>query len=216
MRYIKKGKEPASLTIYKKQSNAYFDGCNKADIRKQLLLDQGFLCAYCMRRISEDDMKIEHWLPQSKCVNGKDLDFSFMLGVCNGNAGHPKKYTTCDTHRNNDALTVNPLDFDLVNQIKYSTADGRIFSDNEKINYDLDVTLNLNCDEPNAYLCTNRKSVLEEFLDSLKRQMACGPWTKALLQKYLRIYEKKDAQGKFKPYSEIVIWYLRKRLKRLI
>ena len=45
MRYIKKGMEPRSLTKYKLQSNAYYDGCNKADIRKRLLEDQGYLCA---------------------------------------------------------------------------------------------------------------------------------------------------------------------------
>ena len=32
MIYIQKGKEPASLTAYKKQAHAYYDGCNKDDI----------------------------------------------------------------------------------------------------------------------------------------------------------------------------------------
>lgn len=34
MRYIEKHAEPDSLTAYKKQANAYYDGCNKADIRE--------------------------------------------------------------------------------------------------------------------------------------------------------------------------------------
>ncbi len=48
MIYIKKGKEPAFLTAYKKQKYVYFDGYDKKDdIREQLLKDQGYLCAYC-------------------------------------------------------------------------------------------------------------------------------------------------------------------------
>lgn len=73
MRYIEKHAEPKSLAEYKKQKNAYYDGCNKADIRRRLLEDQGYLCAYCMRRISDESsvdggvppMKIEHWFPES-------------------------------------------------------------------------------------------------------------------------------------------------------
>lgn len=61
MRYITKGREPSSLTQYKKQSGAYFDGTNKEDIRQALLEEQGYLCAYCMCRISAENMKIEHW-----------------------------------------------------------------------------------------------------------------------------------------------------------
>ena len=40
MRYITKGREPGSLTQYKKQSGAYFDGANKEDIRQALLEEQ--------------------------------------------------------------------------------------------------------------------------------------------------------------------------------
>ena len=57
MIYIQKGKEPASLTAYKKQAHAYYDGCNKDDIRENLLREQGYLCAYCMRRIEKEKMK---------------------------------------------------------------------------------------------------------------------------------------------------------------
>ena len=97
MRYIEKHAEPKSLAEYKKQVNAYYDGCNKSDIRKRLLEDQGYLCAYCMRRIYDESsvdggvppMKIEHWFPESQCSEFQKLDFRNMLGVCMGNAGQP-------------------------------------------------------------------------------------------------------------------------------
>ena len=34
MIYIQKGKEPASLTAYKKQAHAYYDGCIKMILEK--------------------------------------------------------------------------------------------------------------------------------------------------------------------------------------
>ena len=39
---IKKGKEPPSLTRYRKLPDAYYDGCDKADIRESLLKEQGY------------------------------------------------------------------------------------------------------------------------------------------------------------------------------
>lgn len=67
MRYIQKGNEPESLTQYKKNKNAYFDGYSKKDdVREQLLKEQGYLCGYCMRRLQNcADTKIEHIVPQS-------------------------------------------------------------------------------------------------------------------------------------------------------
>lgn len=53
---IQKGEAPNSLIQYRKATNAYFDGCNKDDIRDRLLEEQGHLCAYCMCRIFKDTM----------------------------------------------------------------------------------------------------------------------------------------------------------------
>ena len=105
-----------------------------------------------MRRISDESsidggvppMKIEHWLPESQCSEFQKLDFRNMLGVCMGNAGQPYSCTTCDSHRKDKMLTINPLDKNLVQQIKYESHTGKIYSENEQINEDLNDTLNLN------------------------------------------------------------------------
>lgn len=216
MLYIKKGKEPESLTQYKKEKYAYYDGCNKVDIRNALLRDQGSLCAYCMRRIEIDTMKIEHWLPQSRLDEQKRLDFSIMLGVCNGNQGNPSSMTTCDTHRGNADLTVNPLDKTSMDSIYYSSHDGKIFSTDEKTQMDLHNTLNLNYNGAGAYLCMNRRNVLEECKRKLKRYRKgkTGTWPGTFLQKMLDYYEQFDSQHKKKAYSGIAIWYLKKKLKQ--
>lgn len=219
MRYIEKHAEPKSLTEYKKQANAYYDGCNKADIRKRLLEDQGYLCAYCMRRINEGEggivpMKIEHWLPESQCSEAEKLDFRNMLGVCLGNADHPYACTTCDSHRGDERLTINPLDENLVQKISYDTRTGRIYSKEKAINHDLKDTLNLNYEGSDFSLCENRRHALELCLHYMQKKAKnkAGTWQASLLQHTLDLYEKKDKEGKYKEYSGIVIWYLKKKL----
>jgi len=56
MRYIPKkiSNEPASLRATRLTDGANFDSTNKSDIREALLKEQGYLCAYCMRRIENE------------------------------------------------------------------------------------------------------------------------------------------------------------------
>ena len=126
MFYIIKGKEPVSLTKYKKEKFAYFDGFrNKDDIRHALLQEQGYLCAYCMRRINNsDDLTIEHYIPQSKLNRISALNYQIMLGVCK-------------TDRNCD-LTINPWIQSSINEIEYEEHTGKITSKNNRIKIDLE------------------------------------------------------------------------------
>ena len=48
-------------------------GIPKDQLKESLLKEQGYLCAYCMSRISEDTMKVEHWHPQRSDTEGKKL-----------------------------------------------------------------------------------------------------------------------------------------------
>lgn len=211
MRLIKKGKEPNSLMEYKKQSNAYYDGCNKTDIRRALLEEQGYLCAYCMKRISEDSMTIEHYDAQSNITENEALDYNKMLGVCLGNRGSKqKKYLTCDAHRGNEALKVNPFENATIDLIKYSN-NGKIYSEDPDINKDLDITLNLNCKQ--ALLVENRRRALEALKKELIKKKAHGGWKKEFLERIKVKYELPDQNGKFEPYSGIILYYLNKRLR---
>lgn len=139
-----------------------------------------------------------------------------MLGVCMGNAGQPYSCTTCDSHRKDKMLTINPLDKNLVQQIKYEGHTGKIYSENEQINEDLNDTLNLNYEGSDFSLCRNRYYALEACKDKLNamRRNKPGDWPKSSLEKLLNIYGNKDKEGKYKEYSGIVIWYLKKKLKR--
>lgn len=62
-----------------------FDLLPKEEIRKCLLKEQHYLCAYCMKRIENEGKHttIEHWHPLSK-YKDEALDYANMLGVCDG------------------------------------------------------------------------------------------------------------------------------------
>lgn len=176
MIYIKKGKEPASLTKYKKQKFAYYDGYKeKDDLRKMLLKEQGYLCAYCMRRIDIEHMKIEHWFPENELSDIERLDYRNMLGSCEGHIDgtNGKKDDTCDSHKSGDKITVNPLDRSTLCSIKYNS-DGEIYSDNEIIEKDIDVVLNLNSEK--HLLKLNRKSMLKQVREELCKMQKRGIW----------------------------------------
>lgn len=212
MFYIIKGKEPVSLTKYKKEKFAYFDGFrNKDDIRHALLQEQGYLCAYCMRRINNsDDLTIEHYIPQSKLNRIGALNYQIMLGVCKTDRNCEFKNQTCDSHRRNCDLIINPWIQSSINEIEYEEHTGKITSKNNRIKIDLEVTLNLNCLE--SRLPLNRKAALDSLKSFISKQYKCGTWTTTILRKIKDYYTEKDTNGKYKEYIGILIWYLDKRL----
>ena len=208
MIYIKKGAEPKSLKEYRSQPNAtYEDFRDKDDIREALLKEQGCLCAYCMSRISKDKMKIEHWISQ-KSEEGdgeeKALDFHNMLGVCTGYMSSPHEDQTCDTHRGNIKLEVDPRSQESVAQIAYR-ADGTIYSENVLINRDLNETLNLNCER--AYLKANRKAAITALQKFCLRQRQNGTWDITVLKKAEQ-YFGQEKEGMKQPYLGAILFFI--------
>lgn len=212
MIYIQKGKEPASLTAYKKQAHAYYDECNKDDIRENLLREQGYLCAYCMRRIEKEKMKIEHWDPEDNLTELERLDYSNMLGVCLGHMnGQKKKDDTCDTHKGNVRIIVDPRDSRTLSEIKYRSKSGEIYSENEDIQKDLNETLNLNSE--GHRLPQNRKEKLNAVINEIAKTMPQGTWTKEKIRNLMIEYGKCNSEGKKTEYLGIIQWYLGKKMK---
>ena len=215
MFYIIKGREPASLTQYKKSKEAYFDGFPyKDDIRQSLLEEQGYLCAYCMRRIkSINEVTIEHYLPQSKTDTATGLDYRYMLGVCKRNRECAHKNQTCDAHRNNEPLTVNPWSQASISLISYHQNSGDIFSNDKNIDKDLNITLNLNCAD--ARLSLGRKEALESLKNFILKGHKTGTWNKSILLDVREHYSTKNADGMYMPYIGIILWYIDKRINKL-
>ncbi len=223
MIYIEKGMVPAELEAAKRRMAGTpnltpcfkeLRGDEKEAVLSSLLAEQGYLCAYCMARISrEKGATIEHIVPQHP--HGKvaasllDLDYSNMLAVCDGRNGE-----TCDKHRGNQELKVSPLNRRQMDDIGY-LSDGAIWSKDSDINNDLNVVLNLN--SPRTYLCKNRKetrmAVENALVAFIKKHMAeDNPGAKSnwCLQR-IEQYEKSDS-GKKEEFVGVKLYFLR-RLK---
>lgn len=179
MIHIRKGNEPACLKKYK--SSDKFDDLttdDKKELRKSLLLEQGYLCAYCMKRITKDsDIKIEHYEARN---DENQLKYSNLLAVCKGNEGQPYKKQTCDTRKGDGYLYVNPQDKFHIERITYDL-NGTIKSYDDKINSDLNNTLNLNYEY--GYLKSNRKVVLDALRNKISKEVKQGKDAKTFLLK---------------------------------
>lgn len=122
---------------------AQFDTLPKTDIRMALLQEQRHLCAYCMKRIRNEElhMTIEHWMPLSKNKD-KALDYNNFLGVCKGGSDvlvEGKRILCCDASKGDeDQMVINPLNTLMMEQIAYRK-DGTIYF-MDSLAYDVETT----------------------------------------------------------------------------
>lgn len=220
---VKRGKEPNSLLKFRKGNpNADYESDMPTDvlkdIREQMWEEQGHLCGYCMKKINSPGvMRIEHCRPrhpQGEEEHDKKvaLDFKWMLGVCYGNSlekGVKPEETTCDAHRGNTELTINPFDEVSVRKIKYKE-DGSIYSDDAEIHKDVTETLNLNC--PAVSLPQTRRSVLMAAKNRIIRK--CKEKSHdAYMRELRRTYEGLVQERNLIPYCGIIISWLEDELK---
>jgi uncharacterized protein (TIGR02646 family) len=210
MKLIRKGREPASLQSHKMASFADFDNYPKADLQKALLDEQGYLCCYCMQRISAADMKIEHWASQKR-HRERQLDYRNLLGACSGGAGKPFKQQHCDTHKGEEDIVINPVDeLKSCERLVRYLPNGEITSDDPVIRKDLDGTLNLNTDQ----LKSNRKSVADAVILYLSKKKSKGDWPSGLIERELARWKSRNSDGKYEEYCQVAVYYLEKKLKR--
>lgn len=217
---INKGTEPVELTKYKQQRGASYrdmhgspSGKSNSDgtpidvytiVLNRLIQDQGYICAYCMCRIPEKGKKatIEHIDPQSATSEEKALDYRNMLAVCSGNRdARNDKEKSCDAHRKNAPLIVNPLKPDTLSSIKY-LSNGEITASDDAIKKDLCDTLNLNCSE--RRIPENRKAALTAYLRVFVAKHPTGD----IKESCRRELEKYQQESPKMPYIGIILDWL--------
>lgn len=170
---VKSNTEPQALVNYRVASNGLnytwksFQNPYKNDYRTYLLKEQGHICAYCMQRISMDNMKVEHLKPRHTCIESEKLDDKNMVAVCKGvkDAEHH-----CDTKRGNlrphlQSLSIFPTQSsptceDLTH---FVSGDFKAKDGNAVIEDDINTKLNLNC----YALKTARNATEQGFIDGL-------------------------------------------------
>uniref|UniRef100_UPI004048D505 hypothetical protein n=1 Tax=Aliarcobacter sp. TaxID=2321116 RepID=UPI004048D505 len=161
--------------------------CAKNIILKDLLEEQGYICAYCMQKIDESNSTIEHIIGQKfkdeigqEIGKKEDTNYDNMLAVCLGNSC---KELHCDKSRakyqsKRAKLYVNPLSKIQMENIKFSKSgviyykepESEIDKKNEKlddkeIRKDINEVLNLNCKR----LQEERKKIKDAILSTLSK-----------------------------------------------
>lgn len=193
---VKSNTEPQALVSYRVDSKGLnytwtsFSGSYKSDYKKYLIKEQGHICAYCMQRISETEMKIEHLNPRHNCNTEEEkMSDSNMVAVCKGisDAEHH-----CDTKRGeirpliNQLLSISPIQNNpsCEDLTHFVSGDFKAKDGNATIVDDINTKLNLNC---NA-LKTARNATEQGFIDGLITKAFDNgfEWTIELLTDELR------------------------------
>ena len=102
---IRKSAEPKEWTKYKNIPGVQFSGIPA--LQESLYREQGYLCAYCERRIpvrdkmSTEDHRIEHWHCRDKYPD-EVFSYGNLLMCCPGQIGGGESH--CDVRKGNDVI----------------------------------------------------------------------------------------------------------------
>jgi uncharacterized protein (TIGR02646 family) len=209
MRTINKEREPSSLTEHRATDHASYDNYpDKDTLRVSLTREQRGLCCYCLSRIpGARGVKVEHWHSRHN-YPGEQLDYSNLLAACMGNEGRRKAVQHCDTYKGDRDLGRNPADptHHVEDLIRFE-GDGTIASDNPVFDAQINNVLNLNV----PFLINNRKASLEALKATLAKR---GTLPRATLERWLSDWNGDSHAGELKPFCQVVVYWLRKRLAR--
>jgi uncharacterized protein (TIGR02646 family) len=118
MKYIVKQAEPQAFTDWKALANDDWQpifkdlpGNTRKAVKDALMTEQGWICCYCERRITDDDSHIEHFRPQSDPVTDP-LDFNNLLCSCQKRLekGEPRHCGNLKGNWFDVNLLISPLD----------------------------------------------------------------------------------------------------------
>lgn len=135
MKRIEKGLEPEGFTEWKALENdgwqpsyGNLSGEPKNAVKESLMKEQGYLCCYCERRLTDNDSHIEHFRPQSDPAVDP-LDYANMLCSCQNQLqkGEPLHCGNRKGDWFDDGLLISPLTPDCENRFVF-TGDGTIHS----------------------------------------------------------------------------------------
>lgn len=219
MKKIDKEKEPWEWRHYRKTQGVAYAAIPK--LRESLLEEQGYLCAYCLRRIpatdknSQENSRIDHFYPQTLAEDNnmpeKILDYDNLVICCPGAISSATENFHCDKSKKESELTFSLFREDFIDSLKYKSFDGTISSTNTDWDKEINIYLNLN----NALLKSNRKETLSAVIENLKTDFPGKSAKKNYLVKLLSEWESRNNENQFRPYCGIVIHFLKKRLQSI-
>ena len=208
MKYIIKQSSPTSLEDYKKEIGACFDELPKIvkdELRHSLFDEQGGICCYCGKRISDNYTSvIEHLYPRGlKQYVHLQLEYTNLLCSCDGGVSdrtgkskaEKRKFPSyCDDKKNNRVLKVHPLCIDCEKKFGYDE-EGYIYGLTPEACETIEI-LGLDC----ATLVNLRKAAIEPYVE---QQQSDSEWN--------QIIERlnKKTNGIFSSFCFAVIYYIK-------
>lgn len=201
-----------------------FDLLPKESIRYTLLKEQRGLCAYCMKRIHDDNSTtIEHWTPLSRSKD-KALQYTNFLGVCHGGRKtemEDTKILCCDASKGEKEIQISPWNEAHMKDIAY-TSSGIIYtiSQNPEFEKDINFTLCLNglIDKKGNRIDTatevikGRRDAIQWCKDLYRTLDRRGKCTSVELKKKIDEIEQAEVMPE---YVGVKLFYLKKKYQEL-
>ena len=201
MKHIIKSPQPPDLetwidaendTNVRKLHYDYIDGALKRCIADALRAEQGYICCYCEREISDSDSHVEHIKPQSKFPL-ESCNYANMLCSCGreGTKGMPLHCGKSKDDWFDGSLFVSPLDAGCESRFMF-TVDGQILPANssDEAAKETIKKCKLNLDN----LKVRRKALIYSFIDD----ELTAEEISVMVADHLS--EKHNNSGKFKPF----------------
>ncbi len=172
MKHIVKQAEPESFIVWKDNANddwkpsySKLQNPEKEAVFKSLLSEQGYICCYCERELTNEDYHIEHFKPKDKTKFPElELVYNNLLCSCQVNTqkGEPLHCGNSKGNWFDENLLISPLDPSCERKFKY-THDGQIlpFDENDEATKTTIEKLQLNIDK----LKNLRKSVIDVLFE---------------------------------------------------
>lgn len=211
-----------------------FDCLPKKEIREALLGEQHHLCAYCMKRIRNEElhMTIEHWFPLSLDKN-RALDYHNLLGVCKGGGDIDKpgeKILCCDASKGNkNEMVLDPQNNQMMERIAYYK-DGIIYFNRagwdertaDNIDHDINKILCLNgkrdhtgevLEDTATGLIKGRRDTYKKYQTMIKTFIKKGELTSAKIRKEIERRQRAEVMEEF---DGVLLFFLKRKYKVLV
>ena len=185
-------------------------GERRGRLRKHLAEEQGYICCYCMSRISESerDSHIEHFWPKKKSgpFYNKDMEYSNLFASCQGVYEDLAK-DHCGHRKNDwwDFHMISPIDSRVEHLFVY-TEDGKIHNLEGDTDSDIAAQMIHEFGLDSYHLQRKRCEAIEysEVFDEVE-------YTKDEVRDFIDYYYTKQ-NGKYEPYCKAIIDCLKRLL----
>lgn len=208
MKHVIKGTAPAVFDEWMALANEDWvptygglQNPEKLAVQRALLAEQGGVCCYCGRAISESDCHIEHFLPQTEHED-LSLEYSNMFASCirETSPGTPLHCGHAKADECDEARLISPLDPGCEERFLYNLV-GEIFPSDpadEQANYMREL---VKLDIP--FLRNRREEVLQRTFDASFIDTA----TEIELMTLRDAFLSRDVDGKLQSFGHVLARY---------